>query len=366
MNNAKAPKTIVVGLALFSMFFGSGNLIFPLFLGVTYKDHFFISCLGFVLTAVLLPTLGIWAMIPAHGQYERLFNGLGGQKLARIFFLLVLAFWIPLGSGPRCVVLAHASIGIFLPFFIPLWLFSLLFLFLTYICIKNKSRLIDILGKVLTPILLLSIFLIIISSVNNINISPLYGDSLDVFIKSLIDGYYTQDLISAIFFSSSLVGMVNMRVGHEKESLKIVFKAGLIAMTLLLLIYFGLMAASSVHADSLKGISGEKLVGQLAKIALGSNWGFISSVAVSLACFTTEIALVLVFADFLSHNFFHRAQSEKALIFTLVLIFFLSLLEFTGIMAIISPAMQIIYPLLFLLVIRFLILNTKILKGQTL
>lgn len=359
MENYKAPNIIVVGLALFSMFFGSGNLIFPLYLGATYQNYFFISCLGFVITSVLLPTLGIIAMMPAHGQYERLFLGLGGQRFARWFFLIILAFWIPFGSGPRCVVLAHASIMTFSPLKMPLWLFSFVFLFLIYICVQKRNNIIDILGKILTPLLLLSIISMVIASLSSGQINIIDVDAKDVLFKSLIDGYYTQDLIAAIFFSSALVTMVNARVKHEKEALKIVMKASILAISLLFFIYLGLMAASAVHGENLAHLSGEKLVSNLALLSLGQNFGGISSIAVSLACFTTEVALVLVFADFLSHNVFHKSQSHRALILTLIIIGALSLLEFQRIMAIISPAMQIIYPLLFLLVLRFLILNIK-------
>ncbi|MCA9507722.1 MAG: branched-chain amino acid transport system II carrier protein, partial [Myxococcales bacterium] len=101
------------------------------------------------------------------------------------------------------------------------------------------------------------------------------------------------------------------------------------------------------------GLSGEKLVSTLAHIALGSYFGGISSIAVSLACLTTEIALVLVFADFLATHFSH-IPFKIALLFTLGLVWLMSLLHFEGLMAVIAPAMQIIYPILFLLVIRLL------------
>ena len=128
MSNKKPPSTLVVGLALFSMFFGSGNLIFPLGLGAHYQAYFWVCALGFVITAVILPTLGIMAMIPAHGHYDQLFTRLLSQRYSRWFFLGLLLFWIPLGSGPRCVILAHASINTYVIGTPVLWLFSLLFM----------------------------------------------------------------------------------------------------------------------------------------------------------------------------------------------------------------------------------------------
>lgn len=354
MNVNKSPNTIIVGLAFFSMFFGSGNLIFPLMLGAQYESHFLISAAGFIITAVLLPTLGIIVMLLAKGRYERLFDGLLPSRYSRWFFLAVLAFWIPFGSGPRCVVLAHASISTYLPFTIPMWFFALIFLAIVYACVAGRSKVIDILGKFLTPVLLISIFAIVFTSFQHgdINVSSL--DEKTVFLKSLIDGYYTQDLIAAVFFSSALLGMLNLNVDDKKTALKKTWRGGLIAVFLLAVLYMSLMAASAVHAEYLQNISGEQLVSRLAHIALGGAFGSISSVAVSLACLTTEIALVLVFADFLNQQAKHKKIEKFTLIFTLAIIWSMSQFDFSGIMAIIAPAMMVIYPILFILVLRLL------------
>ncbi len=342
----------MVGLALFSMFFGSGNLIFPLMLGAKYQSYFYICTLGFVLTAVILPTLGIMAMIPARGHYEKLFDKLLTTKYSRWFFLVVLLSWIPFGSGPRCAILAHASISTYLVYTPPLWIFSGLFLALVYFSVLNRSRLIDLLGKILTPLLLISIVFIVVSSLSaSGDLDPSPYPASEVFLKSIVDGYYTQDLIAAIFFSASLVTMLHQNM-NQKLALQKTWRGGLIAVSLLAFLYGALMAASAIHGEYLAGLSGEKLVSALAHIALGKHFGGISSIAVSLACFTTEIALVLVFADFLvSHT---RIPLKLALLITLAMVWLMSLLEFGGLMAVIAPAMQLIYPILFILVIRLL------------
>jgi len=350
----KSPSTLVVGLALFAMFFGSGNLIFPLMLGAQYESYFLICAAGFVITAVLLPTLGILAMLPAHGHYERLFTDILPEKWYRWFFLLVLIFWIPLGSGPRCVVLAHASLMNYSPIRPPIWLFSLIFLAIVYASVISRSKVIELLGKYLTPALLFSIFCILISSFGHGEIKQVDLSARTVFIESVVAGYYTQDLIAAVFFSSAIVGMLNINASNRAAVLKKTWRAGLIAVLLLAILYTALMAASAVHSGSLHGLSGEKLVSTLAHITLGKAFGGLSSVAVSLACLTTEIALVIVFADFLGKHVLHDRNYRHSLLATLLLIWIMSQLEFGGIMAIIAPAMQVIYPILFVLVVRFI------------
>src|SRR5580658_8076932 len=135
------------------MFFGAGNLIFPLVLGARYESYFLICACGFIITAAFLPTFGILAMVKAGGHYQKLFSGLVSNKLARLFFLITLLFWIPLGSGPRCVILAYSSIHTYVSHMPPMWMFSLLFLVTVYACITSRQKVIDILGKILTPIL---------------------------------------------------------------------------------------------------------------------------------------------------------------------------------------------------------------------
>lgn len=348
----RSPNTMVVGLAFFAMFFGAGNLIFPLALGARYESYFLICALGFIITAVLLPTFGILTMTRAHGRYQELFAGLLPEKTSSWFFLLVLLFWIPLGSGPRCVILAHASIKTYVGDMPPIWMFSLLFLAITYGCIASRQKVIAILGEFLTPVLLVSLFFMVVSSFMNGQINESHHDGLSVFLESVADGYYTQDLIAAIFFSSTLVSMLGIGQGDNKEALRKTWHAGLIAVIMLAIVYTCLMAASAVHAESLHQLSGEKLVSTLAHIALGGTFGGLSSVAVSIACLTTEIALVLVFAEFLHENIFKKRHRQPVLIATLALIWLLSLYDFAFVMAIIAPAMKLIYPILFLLCLR--------------
>lgn len=364
MAEHKSPSVLVVGFALFSMFFGSGNLIFPLMLGAKYQGYFYICALGFTLTAVLLPTMGLLAMIPSKGHYSRLFDQLLPPSYAAWLILIILAFWIPFGSGPRCILLAHASMLTYAPNLVPMWIFSLLFLAVVYASLIKEHRVIDFLGKILTPMLLLSIFGMIISSLlrGGTMTTPSEGPST-VFFQSIVDGYYTQDLIAAIFFSSTLVTMIRKHTDDLSMALHKTWEGGLVAIALLAILYGALMASSAIHGEALIGLSGEQLVSKLARLSLGSTFGFVSSIAVSLACLTTEIALVLVFSDFLRAHFGQKFSKKSSLLFTLALIWLLSLLPFDGIMAIVAPAMHIIYPMLFLLVLRTLWRTRSVLLG---
>ena len=350
------PNFIVVGLALFSMFFGSGNLIFSLMLGRDAGELFYISAVGFILSAVFIPFMGVLAIVKAQGDYYLIFTRFLGHKLGLILIFLTLLFFIPFGAAPRCVILAHASLKTFV-LMPPLWLFSLIFLSIIGYLVINKNNLLSILGKVLTPILLVCLVFMVIFALKNGQIDPPLYDAQSLFFNSLFQGYNTQDLFSSLFFSSTLIFLIKDNFNNKKQLKSTLLKAGILGSILLIILYVFLMLASSYHNDILIGKSGIKLVSILARQTLGS-FGAIASLAVSLACLTTGVALVLAFKDFLARTF--KINAFVALSITLMSIFLTSLIKFEGITAIISPIMKVFYPVILVLVVAFLLAKHKI------
>ena len=95
-------SAIIIGMALFAMFFGSGNLIYPLHIGTVSQGAWPVATIGFLLAAVFLPFLGVSAMVLYKGSYDDFFNTIGKKK-GFLLSLLLLTVWIPLGSAPRCM-----------------------------------------------------------------------------------------------------------------------------------------------------------------------------------------------------------------------------------------------------------------------
>lgn len=351
--NDKRPSYLVVGLALFSMFFGSGNLIFPLMLGRDAGASFPLSAIGFVLTAVLVPALGIIAIVFAEGDYESIFRKSFNKKISLILIFITLLSFIPFGAGPRCVVLAHASLKTFMP--MPsLWIFAIAYLILVGFLVNDRSRLLDVLGKILTPLLLISIAIMVGSAFFHGEIKPPLSSNNDIFVTSLFEGYNTQDLLSSLFFSSSLILLIKTSFNDKKTLMITIFQGSVVGIILLAALYICLMAASSLHSDILAGHSGIDLVSILAKHTLGKNFGLVAGIAVALACLTTAVALIMAFSQFLATHILPKG-SRLALPLSLISVYFTALLEFDGIMAIISPMMKVIYPVLLFVVIRYLV-----------
>lgn len=338
---------VIIGFALFAMFFGSGNLIFPLDVGREAADGWAVAALGFLTTAVLVPFLGIVAMVVYRGHTQQFFSILG-TKLALVITAVVLTVWIPLGSGPRCIVLAASSLATHtqIP---PMWLFSLIWSLAASIVVYKRGRMLDILGFILTPLLLVCLGLTIIlgfQSESHLQASCTQAGSL--FFLGAKEGYNTMDLIASFFFSASIIEILRQSAkGKSHHPLTITLKAGIIGISLLAAVYLGLMSLAAHNCELLGDTPKDQLLATVAKKVLGPELGLIAIGAIFLACFTTFVALVVVFAEFLAT--FIKSQ-KICRILTLLLCYAMSLTGLEGITAITQPVLQAFYPLLILLI----------------
>lgn len=352
MSQNRQLSFFVIGLALFSMFFGSGNLIFPLFLGQVTQDQWVVASLGFFTTAVFLPLIGVIAMVTYKGDYYTFF-GCFGKKIGFISILILLSVWIPLGSGPRCAALAYASMLPYTESPVPIWIFSALYCSLTYLVVCKKARILDVLGYILTPLLLLCLATLIIKGINFESLAPasLSSESLPYIFRGLSEGYNTMDLIASFFFSASIIDILRRTSNDEARSLSTTLKASLVGASLLSIVYIGLICLAVSHGEALYTIPKEQLLVHIAKDILGSQLGIIASVAVVLACFTTSVALATVFANFLAERVFGgRDHYPTALFITQSLTFVMSITGLQGITAVTEPILQLFYPMLMIMI----------------
>ncbi|OGN59335.1 MAG: hypothetical protein A3F40_04290 [Chlamydiae bacterium RIFCSPHIGHO2_12_FULL_27_8] len=343
MEIKKKNSSLVIGLALFAMFFGSGNLIYPLFVGTNSSGNTFYSILGFLLSAVALPFLGVIAMVLFKGDYTDFFSILG-KKFGFLFSFILLTIWIPLGSAPRCIVLSYSSI--MTNFNIgPLYIFSLFYSLLVFFVISRKVGFLNILGKYITPLLIGSILVIFIKGIYSDVNSDLKGNF--TFFNSLVEGYNTMDLIASFFFSASIINILFKKTASMKDSIKTIVRSSFIGMFLLAVIYIALIIVSAKYSVYLTDVNKDMLLAKLSKIIFGSKLANISIIAIFLACFSTSIALVVAYSDFLSDNFFKNSKSlNNPVILSTIIAFATSLLGLEGITKITAPVLKISYPLL--------------------
>lgn len=334
-------KIWAAGLAIFSMFFGSGNLVFPLLLGQNAQNETFFGIVGLLLTDVLMPFLGVLAMILVNGDYQRFFGWLG-----RIPSLLIcgsiIALIGPFGVLPRCLTIAHAGFKMYIPGF-SLLSFSILACALIYFASLRKGRMMNILGYILTPLLLLSLAVIVVKGL--FSMPPIEVGSMSsgqAFVLGLSEGYNMMDLLAAFFFSKTVLMYFKDSEGvHLSRTLK----AGIIGMSLLGLTYIAFAFLGASFSTTLQGVAHEQLLMQIAYSVLGSFGGRVATLAIILACLTTAMALADVTVNFLVQDIFKgKLKKRTAMLLTLLISVFVSMFEFSGIAQFLGPILQICYP----------------------
>lgn len=346
----KVGSIITMGFAMFSMFFGAGNVVFPLAIGQQSGVHNIFAIAGLLITAVGVPFLGLFAMTLYNGDYKAFFGRMG-PKAGFFISLVIMGLIGPFGAIPRCIALSYSTTQLFFPT-LAIEVFSAFSCLVIFLFTFRRSSIMDILGNVLTPFLLLSLGIIIVKGIlysSPAAILPL--DPLIVFANGLKEGYQTMDLLGAFFFSSIII--VGLKKHYEgKNLLPITLRSMGVGAFLLALVYIGFSYVSSFNSELLKSVPPDQMIGALAIQILGEYAGIVASLAVALACLTTAIALAAVSAEYIYEDIsFKKIPYLAGLIITLVISYFISTLNFTGIVKMLQPILEVCYPALILLTI---------------
>lgn len=366
MNFRYCLHAIIVGMAIFSMFFGGGNLTFPLWIG-SETTSISSSSLGFIISGVLLPCFGIIISLLFNGNYER-FLGIWGKLIGSILTFALLLFWIPLGSGPRCNLLAYGAYSCQFGNEMPLWVYSAIYSVIVYVLTYQKNRILEILGSIITPLLIACIFFLVYSVFTqdieaSINVIPSGHLNWNDFFSSLFAGYNTMDFIAAIFFSSAVIGLIKEKQG-EKFDLRFVRDASLIAISLLSLVYIGMIFISNMNADILSGVPKDQLLIVIGHAMFHENLQMVIFAIITLSVLSTSMALSLVFSDYLRKKIFKEKLDHKTcLLISVLSSFLMSTIGFSRLAILISYAMTILYP--FLLMITSAALVNKIQERKS-
>lgn len=312
-----------IGLAIFSMLFGAGNLMYPIKVGMSSGSQNAWGMLGFTLTAVVLPVIGLIAMMLFEGNYRSFFSRVGNSAGRLIVFICMLIIG-PCLAIPRIVTLSHTMMMPFLPE-LSSFVFALLFLGITFICTFRESKIVELLGKYISPALLISLIIIIVKG-------ALLPGSVDeslvvtpagAFSENLVRGYETLDLLGGLFFASIILTILKAKFSVEfnnspKKLIAISLKAGIVGTTLLGLVYVGLSYLGVNHGVGLEHVNLGELFRDISFRVLGSYGAFVIATAVLMACLSTAIALSAVLAEFIKEEFNHKIKFVNALIFTLL------------------------------------------------
>ena len=354
---------ITTGLAIFSMLFGAGNLIYPLKVGVTAGNNTLIGMAAFLVTSVLLPVAGLIAMILFDGNYESFFRRLGSKTGTFFIFICMII----IGPGiviPRIVTLSHIMIAPFLPGFLSeisffsSFIFALIFLSVTFICTYKETKIVDLLGKIISPLLLFSLAIIMIKGFftsKKIIASTVTVPTL--ITQNILRGYETLDLLGTIFFTSIILIIIKRTMGDQfeqnskKERVVLGLKAGLFGVSLLGVVYIGMGYLGAYFGHGLSTVAEGELFRIISSRILGEYGAIIIALAVLMACLSTAIGLGSVVGEYFQKEVAHNKMCYvSSLALTLILCLPLSSFGLSLVLKLTAgPITYVGYPMLIVL-----------------
>lgn len=353
MSTLKKSDLYATGMAIFAMFFGAGNIIFPLALGRHMMENSY-AILGLLITAVLIPFSGLLAMFLYQGEIRPFFGRLGRWPGLLIAFFIISLLG-PLGSTPRCIALSFSTLNLAYPG-LNAPLFNAIACLCLFFMACKKQRLLTLLGYILTPLLLVLLAVIVIKGLwdpSLFSIESLQMEKNANFWKGLKEGYNTMDLLAALFFAPVIISLTQAKTAclpDDKTRLFFVLKASAIGALLLSMIYIGFSFLASLHAADLQGVPADELLAAIALKILGPYAGLIVCLTVVLACLTTGVALITAFASFVQKELLGGKGKESwILMFSLFATYLMACFEFQGISQFLTPVLEICYPFLILL-----------------
>lgn len=363
-NDKKLSKInyIIISSLIFGLFFGAGNLIFPLHLGQLAGHNWLFASLGFLVTSVLLPLLSILAIALTHSKEVYDIGKPAGSWFALLFMVLIHLTIGPLFGTPRTATVSF-TVGI-APFLkasqmsTGLLIFSAIF-FIAVFCISyNQSDILTTVGKVLNPLFLVLLFLVLLvaflfplGKLSTAPVNPAYVTGKSSFVNGFLEGYNTLDALAGLAFGVTIVTAIKQM--GKKSDQGVAFATAkssslsmlAVALIYLLLILAGVMSLGKFKLSADGGIAFAQIVqhygGQFGQAVLAA--------LIVLTCLTTAVGLVAAFAqDF--HEHFPKVSYHVWLFITSLLSFLFANVGLTTIISWSKPASMLLYPIAILLI----------------
>lgn len=293
---------LVIGFALFSMFFGAGNIIFPPYLGMEAGSHWMLGFIFYYMADIGLAIVAIFALIKNDGDIYML-TGRIGKIPGKVMVSVIVLCIGPFIAIPRTGASVHEMLVLPLADNVSPLITTSVFFFIVLMLTIRESAVVDILGKFLTPLLFIGLLFLIITGI----LFP-FGDIAaepkidNVVIAGVNSGYQTMDVLAAMIFGIIVVKSV-MEKGYTTPSAKYkaVRASSLVAGFGLLIVYCGLTylgaTASTIYDID---INRSQLIINITDGLLGDAGVLVLGIVVMLACLTTAVALVSSGSDYFS------------------------------------------------------------------
>ena len=363
MNQWKSTDLLAIALMMFSIFFGAGNLIFPPALGQAAGQNVVPAMAGFLLTGVGLPLMGIVAIALQGGKYTDFISEKVHPRFA-VGLLSILYLTIgPLFAVPRTGAVSF-EIGIH-PFLseeqvtLVQAIYTACFFLCTYYLALNPSKIVDRVGKFLTPVLLFFLMVLFAKTFFSPlgDILPATGTYVDEpFAQGFQDGYLTMDLLASLAVGSLVVNAIRMRgIDNNWQAGKICIKGGCIAVTLMAMVYASLAYLGATSASVLgHSPNGGALLASAAGIFFGSTGNLILAFIIGFACLTTSCGMVSACSWFFNTVTKNRIAYQRVVLWSCLFSFITSNVGLTELIKFSVPFLVAIYPVVIVLVLTSL------------
>lgn len=352
---------LVVSSLLFGLFFGAGNLIFPLHLGQLAGGKWIVATIGFLITGVLLPLLSVLAISVTKSEGVFDVGKPLGVGFALVFMVLIHATIGPLFGTPRTATISF-TVGVE-PFVgsnnhtLALFIFSVVFFLLAFGFSYHENHILDNVGKVLNPLFLSLLFIMFLVAflrpLGNPMTAAVTKDYVNAsLINGFLQGYNTMDALAGLAFGVTVVTAVR-QMGQRKESdvSKVVAKSGFVGMAAVAFIYLLLIVAGAMSLGHFK-LSGDGGVAftQIVNYYGGAFGQAVLAVLITVTCLTTAVGLVAAFAqDF--HKHFPAVSYHTWLALTTFASFVVANFGLEQIIAWSTPMLMFLYPLSMVLIL---------------
>ncbi|WP_225036116.1 branched-chain amino acid transport system II carrier protein [Winogradskyella sp. SM1960] len=352
-------ELLITSFGMFSLFFGAGNLLIPPLLGYNAGDDWFLVTIGFMITAVVIPILGILAHARLQGT---LFDF--GKKVSPIFSLVyciliyIIAIAIP---SPRTAAATH-EIAIFPTFGTSSTLTSAIYFSLVLLFVLNRSKILGLIGKFLTPFIVIMLLAVIGIGLFSTEFNTGISQFETPFSIGVLEGYQTFDAIGAVVVGAVIIvslNFKNMAVEVYSSKRTLIRKSGFIAGFSLFVIYAGLISVGAyysseinINAELSNDMQRANLLRDISISALGDFGNTVLSILISLACFTTAIGIIAGTADYFK-GLLNNSQTVYSItaILASVLGFAIGQLDFNSIIVVAIPVLLFIYPITIILIL---------------
>ncbi len=347
MNKIKGKDIMAVGLTMFAIFFGAGNLIFPPFLGRMTGTQWFLGYFFFFLVDVGLCMLTIFATLRSGdlsmtGVPSRL-----GKKASVVVAIIIAVCLAPIVCVPRTAATTF-DMGWSQMFpGLSIWVFSFIFFAIVCFLTIRPSKIVDIVGNVLTPVLVLCILVLLIMGI----IDPIGPVALEPTVNSIkegiVNGYQTMDPLGIGMVIIAIMGAITAKgYTSSEDQTKLLGKAALVSGILLFIVYCGLayLGATVSTVESFAEYSQAALLVAITQEIMGT-WGVIMmAIIVLFACLTTAIGLTSGFAGTLEQLTNGKCKYKVVVIAMSAFCFLISNLGVEKIIAFAGPILNILYP----------------------